>query len=169
MVGALLLLSHPFLGTNLLYLPLSLLALVIFSTALGLLLAVANVRLRDVQHLIELVLLFWFWTTPIVYMSRQATTSLGKHHLAKLYLANPLVNIVMGFQRAFYKQGYVPGGAVSKGGVAPVIQGGARQPILTNNGLLGLRLAAVVAFATLLLWFAQRVFARAQGSFAQEL
>jgi ABC-2 type transport system permease protein len=169
MVGALLIFNHAFIGMNLLYLPFGLLALLIFSTALGLLLAVANVRLRDVQHLIELVLLFWFWTTPIVYTALQAVTSLGRHHLAKVYLANPLVNVVMAFQRAFYRQGYVPGGFVNKGGVAPIIGGGAKQPVLTNNSGLGLRLAAVIAFSLALLWFAQRVFARAQGSFAQEL
>jgi ABC-2 type transport system permease protein len=169
MLGALLVFQHKFLGLNLLYLPVGLIALLIFSTALGLLLAVANVRLRDVQHLIELVLMFWFWTAPIVYTARQATTSLGPKHLARVYLFNPLVNIVMAFQRAFYQQGYVPGGAVNKGGVAPTVTGGSLQPVLTNNGALGLRLAAVIAFSLVLLWFAQRVFARAQGSFAQEL
>ena len=170
MVGALVVFSHPFIGTNLLYFPVGLVALLIFSTAVGLLLSVANVRLRDVQHLIELVLLFWFWTTPIVYQVSQATTSLGPHHLARVYLANPLVNIVMAFQRAFYQQGYVPGGAVSKPGIAgPISQGGQLQPVLSNNGTLGLRLVAVIAFSMLLLWLAQRVFARAQGSFAQEL
>ena len=169
MLGALLVFQHHFIGTNLFYLPFGLLALVIFSTALGLLLAVANVRLRDVQHLIELVLMFWFWTAPIVYTARQATMSLGHRHLAKAYLVNPLVNIVMAFQRAFYQQGYVPGGAVNKGGVAPTVTGGSLQPVLTNNSALPLRLAGVIAFSMVLLWFAQRVFARAQGSFAQEL
>jgi ABC-2 type transport system permease protein len=169
MLGALVIFRHPFVGSNLLLFPVGLVALIIFSTALGLLLAVANVRLRDVQHLIELVLMFWFWTAPIVYTARQATTSLGPRHLAKLYLVNPLVNIVMAFQRAFYRQGYVPGGAVDKGGVPVSVTGGSKVPVLTNNGALGLRLVAVILFSTALLWFAQRVFARAQGSFAQEL
>ena len=169
MLGALLVFGHAFVGVNLLYLPVGLIALLIFSTALGLLLAVANVRLRDVQHLIELVLVFWFWTAPIVYTATQATTSLGPKHLAKVYLVNPLVNIVMAFQRGFYKQGYIHGAAVNKGGVAPTVTGGSLTPVLTNNGQLGLRLAAVIAFSLALLWFAQRIFARAQGSFAQEL
>jgi ABC-2 type transport system permease protein len=155
-LAALFAFQHPFIGINLLYLPLGLVALLLFSTALGLMLAVANVRLRDVQHLIELVLLFWFWTTPIVYMASQATIGLGRHHLAKLYLANPMVTIVMAFQRALYREG-------------SVIQNGKRVPVLANNGVLGLRLLAVIVLSTALLWLAQRIFARAQGSFAQEL
>jgi ABC-2 type transport system permease protein len=170
MVGALLVFQHPVWGTNLLYLPVGLIALLLFSTAVGMLLSVANVRLRDVQHLIELVLVFWFWTTPIVYLASQAVASLARHHLARLYLANPMVNIVMAFQRALYKQGYVPSGTVSKAGIAgQVVQGVALKPVLANNGVLALRLLAVIAFSLVLLWIAQRVFARAQGSFAQDL
>jgi ABC-2 type transport system permease protein len=170
MLGALLIARHSFVGVNLVYLPVGLIALLIFSTAIALLLAVANVRLRDVQHLIELVLVFWFWTTPIVYMASQATASMAKHHLARLYLANPMVNIAMAFQRALYKQGYVAGGAVNRPGIAgPIARGGALKPVLDNNGALGLRLFGVIAFSLVLLWLAQRVFARAQGSFAQEL
>ena len=156
MVGALIVTQHNVLGANLLYLPLALLTLVLFVTALGLLLAAANVYLRDVQHLLELVLLFWFWTTPIVYLSRQATESLGPRHLAKVYLMNPMVNIVMGFQKALYKSG-------------TVIYQDKRVNVISNDSHLALRLCAVALASTVLLWFGQRVFARAQGSFAQEL
>ena len=156
MAAALLILQHNVFGWNLLYLPLAFVALLVFMTALGLLLAAANVYLRDVQHLLELVLLFWFWTTPIVYLARQAVENLGKAHVSQLYLLNPMVNIVMGFQRALYKSG-------------TVIYNGKRVPVLSNNAHLGLRLVVVILASTALLWFAQRVFARAQGNFAQEL
>jgi ABC-2 type transport system permease protein len=156
MLLALVVFAHSFIGLNLLYLPLGLVALLVFGTALGLMLSVANVRLRDVQHLIEVVMLFWFWTTPIVYLVAQAVTGLGRHHLAKVYLANPMVNIVMAFQRGFYKQGYIGRGAQ-------------RVHVLTNNSDLALRLVGVIVFSLALLWLAQRIFARAQGSFAQEL
>ena len=157
MVGALLIFNHSFIGLNLLYLPLGLIALIVFMTALGLLLSVANVYLRDVEHLIELVLLFWFWTTPIVYLVSQATRTLGKRHLAKVYLANPMVNIVMAFQRALYKQGWI------------TQPGGKRIPVLADNSDLGLRLVGVILFSAAAVWFAQRVFALNQGDFAQEL
>lgn len=156
MAGALLITQHNVIGLNLLYLPLAFVALLLFMTALGLLLAAANVYLRDVQHLLELVLLFWFWTTPIVYLVRQALDNLGPYHLAKLYLLNPMAEIVMGFQAALYKTG-------------TVVYQGKTVNVLSNTHLLGLRLLAVIVASSGLLWFAQRVFARAQGSFAQEL
>jgi ABC-2 type transport system permease protein len=62
----------------------------------------------------------------------------------------------MAFQRGFYKQGYIGRGAQ-------------RVRVLTNNSDLALRLVGVIVFSLALLWLAQRIFARAQGSFAQEL
>ena len=47
--------------------PLSFLTLVVFTTALTFWVSALNVRYRDVQHLIGLALLVWFWMTPIVY------------------------------------------------------------------------------------------------------
>jgi ABC-2 type transport system permease protein len=156
MAGALLIFGHNVLGLNLLYLPLAFIALLLFATALGLLLAAANVYLRDVEHLLELVLLFWFWTTPIVYLARQAVENLGPRHLAAAYLLNPMVNVVMGFQTALY-------------GKASVVYNGRMVPVLSNNSNLALRLTLVIGASSVLLWLAQRIFARAQGSFAQEL
>ena len=39
-----------------------------------------NVRYRDVQHLIGLALLVWFWMTPIVYAAR----SRPREHVANV-------------------------------------------------------------------------------------
>ena len=39
----------------------------VFTTALTFWVSALNVRYRDVQHLIGLALLVWFWMTPIVY------------------------------------------------------------------------------------------------------
>ena len=39
----------------------------IFTVAMSLLASALNVRYRDVQHLLEITLLAWFWLTPIVY------------------------------------------------------------------------------------------------------
>ena len=49
------------------YLPLSVLLILTFATALALVLSALNVYLRDVQHLIEILLLVLFWASPIVY------------------------------------------------------------------------------------------------------
>ena len=47
--------------------PLSFVTLLVFTTATTLWVAAVNVRYRDVQHLVGLALLVWFWMTPIVY------------------------------------------------------------------------------------------------------
>jgi len=47
---------------------------VVFGSALGLLLSALNVYLRDVQHLVEVVLIALFWVSPIVYSYGFVTT-----------------------------------------------------------------------------------------------
>jgi ABC-2 type transport system permease protein len=75
-------------------------------------------------------------------------------------MLNPMANIVMNFQRAIYKHVSVP---VSGGG----------QPLKTlyQRGYSSYleRLGAVIVISMVLVWLAQRVFARAEGNFAQEL
>lgn len=135
--------------------PLALLVLVVFGTALGLVLAAANVHLRDVQYLVEVGLLLWFWMTPIVYDWTKVRTTLVGHGLTwlfHLYLANPMANVVLAFQRALW-----PGAHTAAG--AP----------FAYPGNLYLRLGVVLVACVALLWLAQRIFARAQGNFAQEL
>lgn len=153
-----------YLGPNLLLLPIAIVALVMFLVAMSLFMAAANVYLRDVQHLIEVFLLFWFWLTPIVYPINTALGSLAKQSilgikLSTIYLLNPMANVVIGFQRAIYRKTVV----IDAGG----------NPVQTlyqasYGGYLA-RLGAVIAFSAALIWLAQRVFAKAQGNFAQEL
>lgn len=147
--------QYPHLG-DLALIPLALLVLVTFATALGLMLGATNVYLRDVQYLVEVGLLLWFWMTPIVYdWTKVRTTLVEKHGLTsifQLYLANPMADVVLAFQRALW-----PGGHTAKG-----------RPFF-YDGDLYLRLGLLFGVSLVLLWVAQRVFARASGNFAQEL
>jgi ABC-2 type transport system permease protein len=137
-------------SVDLLLAPVALVVCVLWATALGLVLAAATVYLRDLQHLIEIVLLAWFWLTPIVYpivypinnFSRQ-----GHDLLLTLYLMNPMTNVVAAFQRAFYTMG----------------------PQYSFQGSLWLRLLVLLVSGGAFLVVAQRIFARLQGNFAQEL
>lgn len=136
--------------------PLALVVLVVFAASLGMLLAAANVTLRDVQYLVDVGLLFWFWMTPIVYAWTTVKTALvtdrGMRWLFDVYMANPVANAALAFQRALW-----PGGQTQKG--AQFIYGGD----------LALRLGVLLIVSLGLFWFAQRVFAKSQGNFAQEL
>ncbi len=162
--GVLVAFDYDFFGVNLALLPLAVVALVIFMTAMSLFLAAANVYLRDVQHLIEVFLLFWFWLTPIVYPINFAFDVFGARsflgmELKTIYMLNPMANVVIGFQRAVYKHLTV----VDDGGnVVKTLYQAPMSSYVT-------RLLVVIAVSTALVWLAQRVFARAQGNFAQEL
>ena len=133
-------------------LPLALLVLVVFATALGLVLGAANVSLRDVQYLLDVGLLLWFWMTPIVYDWTKVRDQLAggsTEWLYQLYLANPMADVVLAFQRALWRAGEP----------TPFYYG----------GNLALRLGVLLVVCSALLFLAQRYFARASGNFAQEL
>lgn len=125
--------------------------ILLYGVALGLLLSAANVYLRDIQYLTEVVLMLAMWASPILYswrMVADAVATLGwPSWVVDLYLANPITTAVMGFHKAFWGAGtpadYPPG--------------------------LELRMLLTGAVGIVLLVIAQRVFTRLQGNFAQEL
>src|ERR1019366_9816409 len=84
------------------YLPLLLLALftaMVLACALGVLLSAVNVYLRDMQHLIEVVLTAWFWACPIVYaFQANIAEKLGPKGLTWVYFLNPVTPLVLSFQ-----------------------------------------------------------------------
>ena len=74
--------------------------LLLWTVAFGLALSAVNVYLRDTSHLLELVLLAWFWFTAIVYPYRLVADRLGD--AAWVMLLNPMVPVVLAFQRVIY-------------------------------------------------------------------
>jgi ABC-2 type transport system permease protein len=139
--------GKPPLGRDLLYVPLGLVVLVLWATAAGFFLAAVNVYLRDVQYLVEIMLMVLFWTAPTVYSWEQVHEVLGGGWLGRIYDANPLTNVILAFQRAFWVAGDDRPG----------------PPHIWLNLLV----LTVVGMA--LLWVCQRVFTRLQNNFAQEL
>ena len=61
-----------------LLLPLALVALLVFTSALSIFLSAVNVYLRDTQHLTEVLLMAWFWGTPDRLPLRQVACQLTK-------------------------------------------------------------------------------------------
>ncbi len=147
LVGATFAVGNPPTGLRLLYFPLGVAILLIYGTALAFLLSALNVYLRDVQYLVEIVLMVLFWTTPTVYSWEQAHGHLGNGLAGHIYDGNPLAAAVLGFQHAFW------------------VAGDSRPAPHNLAGTLGWMILA----GLVLLWLCQRVFARLQSSFAQEL
>jgi ABC-2 type transport system permease protein len=148
------------------YFPVMLLALVcdlVFTAALALVLSSLNVYLRDIEHLIQVVMVALFFAEPIVYTWTNLGTRLSQHGLLWLYLLNPLTSIVIAFQRFIF--GNVPGAqpknCPTKGacGILPTY-----HPAFYYEAL-GIVLVASVA----LLYLATLLFRRVEGNFAEEL
>lgn len=124
----------------------SLAIILIYATALAILLSALNVFLRDVQYLVEIGLLLAMWISPIVYSWTYVSATISGW-LLEVYLNNPVTLAVLGFQKALWAEG--------SNGVMPPY--------------LGMRMLIAIIIGLIFLIFAQRVFARRQGDFAQEL
>lgn len=141
-----------------LLIPVALVALLLLAAGLGVLLAAINVYARDAQHLLELVLLAWFWMTPIVYQYRLVADRLQEN--AWLYRLNPVTPIVLTFQRAIYNQ------------TEPIGNDGNRLAILPADAGMTwylFQLLGVAAGSLVLLALALKLFGRVEGNFAEEL
>jgi ABC-2 type transport system permease protein len=91
-------------------LPIALLAGAIVCAALALILAPLNVYARDTMHLLDLLVLGWFWVTPILYQYARAASWFDDHSIGEwALLANPATPIVITFQRAIYGRASVEG------------------------------------------------------------
>lgn len=135
-------------GDRWIFFVLALAVIVPLATALALLLSATNVYLRDVQYLVEIMLMIFMWASPIVYSWGMVQKELANHPLLQqLYLANPMTLVVLGFQKAFWVTGD-------------------GQPFPEH---LGRGLVLMFGISMVLLWLSQRVFARLQSNFAQEL
>jgi ABC-2 type transport system permease protein len=141
-------------------------AMVLFASAVGIFLAAANVYLRDVQHLVELMLLAWFWMTPVVYTYRQVADRMGSW--AFIYLLNPMTDVVISFQRALYN--ILTGPAGGSGGLSHSSGSGA-LPILPDEPVWWYlrNLGIVIVASSVLLVLALRFFGKCEGNFAEEI
>jgi ABC-2 type transport system permease protein len=88
-----------------------------------------------------------FWASPIVYSYALVHDALKGNWLEQIYLWNPITLVVMGFQKAMWVSG--------EGQIWPED--------------LTIRLIVIGVLSIGLLWISQRVFARLEGNFAQEL
>ncbi|MFN2544848.1 MAG: ABC transporter permease [Actinomycetota bacterium] len=149
-------------GWNLLLLPLSLVALLLFTCALSLWVGALNVRYRDTQHLLNIGLLTWFWFTPIVYASGflQERLQHQGEWLWLLYLANPMGDIIFGFQRAIYGKERCPAHITGTHPCQLVHAGVAWEAMV---------IGAVAVGSVGLLYLFWRQFFKLSGDFAEEL
>ena len=161
-LGAVLLIGYVIVGdwpqlSSLIYLLPSLVGVILFGLALGILLSAVNVYVRDTGFLADIGLQVGFWLCPILYSYSfvvNAATSYGlpTDWVTRIYLLNPMANGVLGFQRALWPPASTPEGAA-----------------LSFPGELGARLWILVALSFAFLGLASWAFNRLSRNFAQEL
>jgi ABC-2 type transport system permease protein len=174
MVGFMIAFHHaPAWGEIWLLLP-ALAAIIVFVSALAIFLSAVNVYLRDTQHLVEVLLVAWFWANPVVYGFRETIhASLERHtilfiphtKLIWLYFSNPVAPIIMTFQRVFYND-YHPRYTIPADKNA-LIPGGVLNHYATH-WYVGTDLT-VLGVSILLFLGALLVFGHLEGNFAEEL
>ena len=142
------------------YMPLlvpALLVLLLLAAAIGILLSAINVYMRDMQHMLELLLLAWFWGTPIIwYFGLIDKVGSSRHAIV---LLNPIASVTLTFQRALYGRVSFTDKANVKHVIIP------DYSVLQHLELLG----AVTVASLAILWIAFVVFGRLEGNFAEEL
>jgi ABC-2 type transport system permease protein len=153
-IGIITLSSSPLVwSVDLLLAPMAIITLVVFATSIGLLLSALNVYLRDIQHFVEVALIILFWASPIVYSYTFVHNVLGGTIWNQIYLSNPVTIAIISFQKALWAAGTSTTGALQQYWPAH----------------MELRLFITLLLSLVMLWIAQRVFARLQGNFAQEM
>jgi ABC-2 type transport system permease protein len=149
--------AHERLGPALLLLVPALALLLLFSTALGILVSALNVRYRDTSHFVEIAMLVWFWGNPILYACGLVKDKLGGSFWA--YFLNPMATVVATSQRAIYNQTYY------KDATGHTVEALADPGYAFYAGILALGFV----ISGLLLLLARTVFNRLQADFAEEL
>lgn len=145
------------------------LVLVLLTLGVGVLLSSLNVHFRDTQHVLELLLLGWFWTTPIVFHYQLVADKLAANSLPVwLALLNPITSLTLVFQRVFHNHVFGDGSSFERPGLeaeGPVLQILPAESwvwYLRNVGIIGLVSAVLFVVAV-------EVFSRLEGNFAEEL
>ena len=154
------------LSWNLLYVPAAIALVLVWGLALSILLSALNVFLRDIEYLVDVGILIFFWASPIVYSWSLVVLSAAESGLPWLpgvYISNPISVAILAFQKGIWAAG-------SEERPGPVVDGLPTvllpQPWPAD---LDLRMLIMFVIGLVFLWVAQRVFSRLQGNFAQEI
>jgi ABC-2 type transport system permease protein len=143
-------------------LPISFLSLYLFTSALAIVMSAVNVYLRDMKHLMEVLLQLWFWLTPVVYSYENSIAPhLARRGLSFMYFLNPVTLIVVTFQRVFYVNTIVHS-TVAPHPAIDILPTWTFDKFLYLNGVL-------LVIAILSFFVAEAIFGRLEGNFESEL
>jgi ABC-2 type transport system permease protein len=141
----------------LLWLPPAMFILLLTALGIGLMLAAVNVYVRDIAFLTDVALQVGFWMVPVVYSYGQVVRGSEEHGwpvaaITQIYMANPMSNVVLAFQRALWPRAASP-----------------EASAFAFPGRLELRLLVFSIAGVAIAWLGMRIFVRLSGNFGQEL
>ncbi|MGH9582981.1 MAG: ABC transporter permease, partial [Bryobacteraceae bacterium] len=79
------------------YVPIPIIALIIFTLGASFFFATANVYYRDITHIVQVVLNVWFYATPIIYAENQFPEA-----YRWIFKLNPIDYVLHGFRLSIY-------------------------------------------------------------------
>jgi lipopolysaccharide transport system permease protein len=120
-----------------------------FVAGFSLLFSSINVFFRDVLHFTEILLMAWFWMTPVIYPLAYISDAFPSWAVG-LYMLNPMTHIVMLWQRITYN--------------SPV---NGPDAYYSSHGLLVFGVIYATVFSLLILFVGYYVFTRLEGRFAE--
>jgi ABC-type polysaccharide/polyol phosphate export permease len=90
-----------------LYLPLLILIQIVFSSGMALLLSTINVFYRDTQHIVEVLMLAWFFVTPVFWdhsILPQTASFLGIDWPVRrlTFILNPMASLISAYRDILY-------------------------------------------------------------------
>ena len=142
-------------------LPITFASLYLFAAAVSVVMSAFTVYMRDMKHLMEVLLQLWFWLSPVVYSYENSlSVQLAKHHIKLLYFMNPMALMVLTFQRTFYVNTLVH--STIDGHVIKML------PTWHASSFLYLNLG-MLAITGILFLIALVIFGRLEGNFESEL
>ena len=126
----------------------------VFGMALALIFSAANVFFRDFQNIVATFTIFVTWSVPMIYpYERIAKLAEETPWIETVYLANPIANGVMLFQQLFW---------------VPTVGPDAEFPVVMPDDLIS-RGLLMLGICLVMLVFAQWLFTRLEGKFAERL
>lgn len=82
---------------SILYFPLILLTQMVFIIGLSLMLSAMNVYFRDLEHIVGIIMMAWFYLTPVFY-----PLSMVPEKYQSIFLLNPMTHIEQSYRDIFY-------------------------------------------------------------------
>lgn len=143
---------------------LALVTLIVFVTALAIILGAVNVYLRDTGHLVEAALLAWFWMSAIAFTYGQVAAKIvDRWGTAAEWITalNPVLSVVVTFQRVVYD----PPPPTPEQLLRPDLMILPPHPV----SWYVTRLSITLGVSLVLLYAALALFSRLEDDFAQEL